>query len=119
MSIKENVGKFNEWIAVKGTLAFGNMWMTYLFFLYGFGPVLYPAAMEKMLYWSNTVQLWSLPLIMVGTNILGRITEKLITDMYSMIKDEFSELKAIRMFEQEELAEIRKLCAGCKYNQPE
>jgi len=31
---------------------------------------------ESFLYWSNWVQLWSLPLILVGTNILGRDAEK-------------------------------------------
>jgi hypothetical protein len=59
------------------TKAFGTMWVCYLFMIYGFLPLfaIFRPAQDTFLYWSNWVQLWSLPLILVGTNILGRDAE--------------------------------------------
>jgi hypothetical protein len=96
--------KFNEWLAVRATLAFGNMWTTYLFFLYGFLPILFPAAMDKLLYWSNTVQLWSLPLLMVGQHILGRAAEKRAQEDHEAIMAELAEIREMH----EELHQLVK-----------
>jgi len=54
------------------------MWMFYAFMVYGLLPAfaLFRPHQDSFLYWSNWVELWSLPLIMVGTNILGREAEK-------------------------------------------
>ena len=73
-----HVGRFNEAIAVWLTKAFGTMWICYAFMVYGLLPVLsfFHPQQEAFLYWSNWVQLWSLPLILVGTNILGRDAEE-------------------------------------------
>ncbi len=71
------LGMINEAIAVWLTKAFGTMWICYAFMVYGLLPafaILHPYQ-EAFLYWSNWVQLWSLPLILVGTNILGREAE--------------------------------------------
>lgn len=87
--------KFNEWIAVRATLLFGSMWTTYLFFCYGFIPLLVPAWMDKLLYWSNTVQLWSLPLLMVGQNILSRSAEQRAQQDHEAIMEELAEIKAM------------------------
>jgi hypothetical protein len=81
---------WNDWIAIKGTLIFGSMWTTYLFFFYGFIPIRFPQYMDKLLYWSNTIQLWSLPLIMVGQNLLNKGSEKRNEEMYSMLKEELA-----------------------------
>jgi hypothetical protein len=96
------MNKFNDWLAIKGTLIFGSMWVTYLFFFYGFMPILFPNHMNEFLYWSNTVQLWSLPLLMVGTNILGRTSEKRSKETHDavmrelrLIQDEHQSLKKI------------------------
>lgn len=51
--------RLNDWIAVHATILFGSMWATYAFFLYGFAPLIWPGSMVTLLYWSNTVQLWS------------------------------------------------------------
>lgn len=67
----------NETLAVVCTKSFGTMWMFYLFTMYGvmpLVPILHPYQ-DSFLYWSNFVQLIALPLILVGTNILGRDAE--------------------------------------------
>jgi len=72
------INRINETIAVWLTKAFGTMWICYAFMVYGLLPVfaVFHPHQEAFLYWSNWVQLWSLPLILVGTNILGREAEK-------------------------------------------
>jgi len=114
--IGEKIKQVNEFIAVKATLIFGSMWLTYIFFIYGFAPLIWPKAQDSLLYWSNTIQLWSLPLLMVGTNILGRASEKRSQDMYEMIKidlanstAEIATLKEIRDAEIQELQELKEL----------
>jgi len=95
--------KVNEWIAINMTKIFGTMWTTYLFFLYGFAPILFPQYMVQLLYWSNTVQLWSLPLLMVGTNLLGRTTEERAQKDHEMITAEFQRINELLMLLQEEI----------------
>ena len=80
------VRRFNEWIALHMTLLFGSMWITYLFVFYGFLPLFLPNQEVNLLYWSNTVQLWSLPLLMVGTNLLNRKSEAQAQQQYAMIQ---------------------------------
>jgi hypothetical protein len=87
------VKTFNEKVAVKGTLLFGSMWTTYALFLYGFLPILFPKYMDTFLYWSNTVQLWSLPLLMVGQVVLGRAAEKRAVQDHKTLLAEMKELK--------------------------
>lgn len=89
----QKIRKFNEVVAVRGVLIFGSMWMTYVFFLYGFGPVLFPGVMNTMLYWSNTVQLWSLPLLMVGQNVMGRASEARAKETHDAVMQELAILK--------------------------
>lgn len=72
------INQINEAIALWLTKAFGTMWICYAFMVYGLLPAfaIFHRHQESFLYWSNWVQLWSLPLILVGTNILGRDAEK-------------------------------------------
>ena len=72
------INRINEAFAVRLTKAFGTMWMFYTFMVYGLLPAfaLFHPHEASFLYWSNWIELWSLPLIMVGTNILGREAEK-------------------------------------------
>ena len=74
----EKINRINETLAVWLTQAFGTMWICYAFMIYGLLPAfaVFHPRQESFLYWSNWVQLWSLPLILVGTNILGREAEK-------------------------------------------
>lgn len=66
------LGRINETLARRGTLAFGSMWCFYLFVLYGLLPLEFPNAEIKLLYWSNVIQMAALPLLMVGAVVLGR-----------------------------------------------
>jgi hypothetical protein len=72
------INQSNETLALHLTKAFGTMWICYAFMVYGVLPAfaIFHPYQESFLYWSNWVQLWSLPLILVGTNILGRDAEK-------------------------------------------
>lgn len=78
--------RFNIWVALHGVAVFGNIWTAYLFFFYGFLPLFFPQQQIALLYWSNTVQLWSLPLIMVGTNLLNRKYDDQTQRQYTMIE---------------------------------
>ena len=87
------ITRFNDLLAARATLVFGSMWLTYCFFMYGFVPVLWPAEMNTLLYWSNTVQLWSLPLLMVGQNVLGRSAEYRATETHDAVMEELGLLR--------------------------
>ena len=65
------ISQINESLALYLTKAFGTMWICYAFMVYGALPAfaIFQPHQASFLYWSNWVQLWSLPLIMVGTNI--------------------------------------------------
>lgn len=81
------IAALNEAVAVRVTLVFGTMWTTYVFFLYGFLPLLFPGNMVAIMYWSSTVQLWALPLIMVGQNVLGRANDRRDQAQYEMVQE--------------------------------
>jgi hypothetical protein len=70
--------QINEALAVWLTKTFGTMWICYAFMVYGLLPAfaIFHPYQDAFLYWSNWIQLWSLPLILVGTNILGRDAEE-------------------------------------------
>ena len=106
---------FNERVAVRATQLFGSMGMTYLFFSYGFIPVIFPAAMTALLYWSNTVQLWSLPLIAVGTSVLGRAavqqareTHDAVMEVLRMIREALALLREEHQLLREERDLLRQ-----------
>ncbi|WP_134667833.1 hypothetical protein [Amycolatopsis sp. CFH S0078] len=85
--------RFNEWLAVRGTGAFGTMWAFYVFTVYGLLPVLFPAARDQLLYWSNVIQLVALPLIMVGQVVQGRAAEDRDQETHDAVMAELAELK--------------------------
>ena len=71
-----SVARFNEWLAARGTRAFGTMWAFYVFTVYGLLPVVDPAHQVQYLLYSNALQLVALPLLAVGAVVLGRATER-------------------------------------------
>lgn len=87
------INKFNDWLALHATMVFGSMYVCYLFFLYAFIPLIFPHYQSDLLYWSNTVQLWSLPLLMVGQNVMGRGAEKQAKETHDDVVEELSLLK--------------------------
>lgn len=96
--------RFNEWLSVKGTIVFGSMYTCYLFFFYGFLPIIFPQYMNQLLYWSNTVQLWSLPLLMCGQVVIGRAAEKQNNETHAAVMEELQIAKE----ERQELTELVK-----------
>jgi hypothetical protein len=87
--------KFNECLAVNITLAASTMWMFYLFVIYGLIPVFFPAIQDKILYWSNFVQLIFLPLLAVGSSVLGKSAEKQAQETHDAVMTELAEMKEI------------------------
>ena len=87
--------KINIKIAIFGSRAFGSMWMTYLFFIFGFIPLFFPAFRDWLLYWSNTIQLWALPLLMVGGNLLRRDMEKMNKETHDTVMSELKILNSM------------------------
>jgi hypothetical protein len=72
--------------------------------LYGLLPLIPQIAkyQDKLLYWSNWVQLWSLPLLMVGQNVLGESAERREQETHDAVmtelkiaKDDRRELKKL------------------------
>ncbi|MGW7001443.1 hypothetical protein ACWGCW_01100 [Streptomyces sp. NPDC054933] len=85
--------RFNETLARRATLVFGTMWMFYAFTVYGLLPLIFPNATVTLLYWSNVVQMIALPLIMVGTNILGRDSEHRSLETHDAVMEELGILR--------------------------
>lgn len=86
------MNKINRTIAKKATLIFGTVWVCYLFMLYGFIS-LFPGMARfqaQLLFWSNWVQLWSLPLIIVGQNILSEESERRSVETHDAVMRELS-----------------------------
>lgn len=85
------VKDINNKIAEKMTNGFQSMACFWIFCVYGLLPlvkVLNPY-MNQFLYWSNYIQLISLPLLAVGQMILDKASEQRVNEMYDMIKEEF------------------------------
>jgi hypothetical protein len=101
--------QINEALAVWLTRAFGTMWICYAFMIYGLLPAfaIFHPHQDAFLYWSNWVQLWSLPLILVGTNILGRDAEERAKVDHEKLASTYEEqkqtyVKIIAMLERQE-----------------
>ena len=111
------ISRINETFAVWLTKAFGTMWMFYAFMVYGLLPAfaLFRPHQASFLYWSNWVELWSLPLIMVGTNILGRDAEKRsrldhekLTKSYEEQQQTYERVLAMLKRQEDMMAELLK-----------
>lgn len=100
--IMRRINKFNEWLAVKTTLALGTMWATYGFVTYGLLPLIFPSKMNQILYWSNVIQLCALSLVMVGQNVLNRAAER------RAIQDHNTLMNQLKM-EREELIKLNQI----------
>ncbi|TQF04749.1 hypothetical protein E6W39_24150 [Kitasatospora acidiphila] len=92
--------KFNERLAVRATRSFGTMWAFYVFTAYGLLPLLFPKAINSLLYWSNVVQLVALPLLAVGQSVLGRAAERQARETHDAVLEDRrllrDELKLLR-----------------------
>jgi len=107
----QKINHINDSLAVLLTKGFGSMWTCYAFMIYGILPAyaLFHPHEAAFLYWSNWIQLWSMPLILVGTNILGREAERRskldhakLAKSYDEQKDTYSQMIAM-LKKQEEM----------------
>ncbi|WCK53314.1 hypothetical protein PP175_18280 [Aneurinibacillus sp. Ricciae_BoGa-3] len=103
------IKRFNDFLAKYATLALGTMWAFYIFLLYSLLPLVFPQSMDKLMYWSNVIQLVTLPLLAVGTAILGKKAEdrakqdhKAIMEELDTITKMYREIKEIRQNVEEE-----------------
>jgi hypothetical protein len=93
----------NERLARRAYLIFGTMWTCYVFIIYGALGALFPQGgrtQETLLYWSNWVQLWSLPLLMVGAVVISRTADK-------RAQQQFTDVEAI-LHEQARMLELQR-----------
>lgn len=75
-------------LAAWGTRKFGSMPAFYLFVIYGALGAVFGSVQGTLLYWSNWIQLWSLPLLMVGGIVLGMAHDR-------AAKQQFDDTEAI------------------------
>jgi hypothetical protein len=109
--ISNGVCKFNDFVAVNATKVFGCMWTAYGFLIFGLLPAL-PALhryQDNFLYWSNCCQLLSLPLIMVGGNVLGRAAEQRSKADHQMLLDAVESLTKLHEGRAEGMAVLTDL----------
>lgn len=108
MTKKGGIERFNERVALWGTKAFGNMWMCYLFIVWGLIGIapLFGANFRELVLMisSGFIQLWALPLLQVGTNLQGKKSERLIAETNKIIKSEFEDIKFILESQKAEMA---------------
>lgn len=84
-------------LAAWGTQKFGTMGAFYAFVVYGALGAIFTAYQATLLYWSNWVQLWSLPLLAVGSAVLG-------VGLNKMMKRQFDDVETI-LHEQDQVAQ--------------
>ncbi|WCK54591.1 hypothetical protein PP175_00490 [Aneurinibacillus sp. Ricciae_BoGa-3] len=109
------IKRFNEFVAKHATLALGTMWAFYVFLLYSLLPLVFPKQMDKLMYWSNVIQLVTLPLLAVGTALLGKKSEERAKQDHKAIMEQFETIK--KMYQ--EMQEIREMVDGKNAEKPE
>jgi membrane protein implicated in regulation of membrane protease activity len=72
------------------------MWAFYLFVIYGALGAVFTSEQATLLYWSNWIQLWSLPLLMVGAVVLGRAADKRNQQAFDDTEAILHEIRAIQ-----------------------
>lgn len=82
--------RFNAALARRATLLFGTMGAFYLLTVYSLLPLIDPRHQVTYLLWSNAIQLVALPLLMVGTNLLGRDSEARAQETHDAVMDELA-----------------------------
>lgn len=112
-TIGQHVAEFNEALAALGTRVFGSMWTFYLFFCLGIVAMLpsvgdHTRALIQLIS-SAWIQLWALPLLMVGGVVLNRASEKRAEEDHTVLRKEFDLLKEGQKLLVHELAEAKAL----------
>jgi len=107
------IQKFNERIAVQGTILFGSMWTFYAFLIWGALGMLpwFPPRFTSLvlLISSAWIQLWALPLIAVGSSVRGRAAEKRSIEDHKMLIAEFQEIREMHVATKAIIQDIHTL----------
>ena len=104
--------RFNEKLSVVGTKLFSSIWTFYIFFIWGllaFLPIKQDWKNIILLISSAWIQLWALPLIAVGSAVLGKASEKRAEQDHKMIKLEFDLMKQEFAEQKEALETARRI----------
>lgn len=108
----------NERLARRGTKIFGSMWTFYAFVIYGVLGAIFVGQQARLLYWSNWIQLWSMPLLMVGGLVLERASEKRAQatyDLASEVSRQAEEIQAHLERQDQHIANLtRELASAIK-----
>lgn len=107
---------FNMRLAAWGTRKFGSMPAFYLFVIYGALGAVIVKYQASLLYWSNWVQLWSLPLLMVGGIVLGiahdRMSQQQFNDTEAILHEQAETAKHLAAQDDKILAVLDRLDPG-------
>ena len=87
------INHFNNTFALYLTICVGSIWAFYVFVIFGLAPLVWPQYETNILYWSNFLQLIFLPVITVGSNILGQKSERRAKEDHKKIMMEFEIVK--------------------------
>ena len=112
MTLRARLIQFNESVAMGGTKVFGSMWTAYAFCLWGLLGMLpgLPKAFTDLvlLVSSAWIQLWALPLIMVGGIVLNRASEARAAEDHAAILEELQLMHEAHEGIGEELASAKE-----------
>lgn len=97
MALGKDLQKLNQDIAAAGSRMFSSMTAFWLFFFWGLLGVLpgLPARFQGfvLLISSAWIQLWALPLIAVGSQVLNRASERRAAQDHVALKEELTIVK--------------------------
>jgi hypothetical protein len=69
------VARRNDWAATRLAGLFGIAWTVWVFMFYGFLGAVFTRQQVTLLYWSNWVQLWALPVMVYVGNRIQRSSD--------------------------------------------
>lgn len=104
--------KANEYLAVKITKYFGNMWTFYVFFVWGllaFVPQLSHYKEMILMISSAWIQLWALPALAVGNAILSRDAEKRAQQDHESLVEMHNMMHETLKLQEEEIKHMEEL----------
>jgi hypothetical protein len=87
------LSRINDLLASRITMLVSSIWAFYAFVIFGLTPLMWPGYEEKILYWSNFLQLIFLPAITVGTAILNRGAQAQAAEDHETIRRQFALLQ--------------------------
>lgn len=130
IKLKNKIKEFNDIFAEKATKYFQTMGMFYIFCIYGLLPLIkiFHPYQDQFLYYSNYVQLISLPLLAVGQyvsdktsaerlKITNESAEKRSKEMYDMIKTELQIVKDEQISAKEDRDNLKEILETLKEDQ--